>query len=696
MAIDVESSCTDSAHPITEDNEEFYPEVDPEASSENRDQDSSIHSELSSNEEEYDWDYDRDDDLDTEQFLAEDSSYIGTEEVSADDGEFSNRSGDRENEEPTSISAKDDLQNNAFYVFGSLSNRKFFNALTISDDHSSGSKIELRNLSVLRDRKEDLAPKQEKSAPKQEEVARTLAELARKQEEYARKQFPFSGNNAHQDHQMQLMLLEQQNTKRLLMARQEQEGLELIGSSETETSTSAGKNPVYALQPGGLRDAGMELDPTHILGGLDTTQLDLKKLQEYIQLLQVKAHQFEATEKEHVPNRHQVLYRIVDFVSLKNSGKTRRVSGPYFDRPEWINEQVHKVGLRCSSPVTNFELFLEKNKDLSFLVYEYFDSDHEATRPKSSREGWLDIDVLSSSSSSSSPPQRTSQSVRPVSEDLCKAIEAILGCRAEYTQTLDVYRDSQELKAPYLFLYHSREDFDQFQKDLSPKAYAQLRLFFDFVMENYGQTYARVDSLLSRGKITTKYVNYLIKPGDVLFSCQNGNHQGYIATSWPSFLSVKEISRSGVNFDNSGNRTFYNPQEASTKFQGKKTRVYVWRIEVWHWAFDGNFQRKYTSLELKFPINDEDSDDTPVERDKLNAQTTNGDAFESSEKSISELNVFPRRFAPDAIVNTLRRRGRTFWACRVRRLVSYQGDETEMAENSVSWSLRRQNCVTIL
>ena len=57
------------------------------------------------------------------------------------------------------------------------------------------------------------------------------------------------GNHALQDYQMQLMLLEQQNKKRLLMARQEQDGPGPIGFAPNMSPSGSREGP--SPGPGG-------------------------------------------------------------------------------------------------------------------------------------------------------------------------------------------------------------------------------------------------------------------------------------------------------------------------------------------------------------------------------------------------------------------------------------------------------------
>lgn len=78
---------------------------------------------------------------------------------------------------------------------------------------------------------------------------------------------PNSGNHALQDYQMQLMLLEQQNKKRLLMARQEQDSM-------THPGMQTGPNGQFAptMSPQGSRAGGPSPNPNEMARGTPKMQ----------------------------------------------------------------------------------------------------------------------------------------------------------------------------------------------------------------------------------------------------------------------------------------------------------------------------------------------------------------------------------------------------------------------------------------
>ena len=237
--------------------------------------------------------------------------------------------------------------------------------VTISDDQSILEKVQERRLLALRDRTTG--------------IDHSIL-------------LPFNastGTHPLQIYQMQLMLLEKQNKKRLLMARQEgntvsEENMSFKNQRPTTVPLNMQKNNIGRLNnvapkanitmsaPVNVGEsnytekrplAGTD-DPTS--SSSDVSKMDVLELEHYIKRLQAKAKLLEA-ETAHVPtSRQQILYRISD-----HEEKTNEKLPLYFDAPEYVVGQK-KRRLRYEVPVENFDLYLEQNKDISFIVISRF------------------------------------------------------------------------------------------------------------------------------------------------------------------------------------------------------------------------------------------------------------------------------------------------------------------------------------
>ena len=438
----------------------------------------------------------------------------------------------------------------------------------------------------------------------------------------------------------------------------------------TETGPSISTGEVFVTnKPNGVDGHSMEAGLQSVLGGTIPSSLEVQKLQEYIGLLQAKCQQFEAMQKAQTPSRHQVFYRLLrreDVKLQKRHTAVDQVSGTFFDHPEWVRGENDVRHAKCSLPLDNFDLYLEKNKDISFIVYRNFDPNLDSTVAKSATNG-------GTKAKGAYLPKPTGETIRPVGRDLIEAIKAILESREEYAQLLANYKTSHELPAPYLFIYHSRNNLDDILDKLSFSAQKQLSLLSNYVTEQYSHEYAAADYLLSQNKISPEYIQYLFKPGDVLVSRIDGQYIGCVATSWPKFKSTRVGASVGARVG----------QEIRLKRD--KITVHIWSVDTWSWDFDGNFQRKNKTLQLEIPADEDECMDNLEAKGKNSVEAkTKKNSAELTGQNIAGLNVFPIQYASAEIAEKLRQRGKTFWKCRTRCFVSYQENENESVQTMVS------------
>lgn len=464
------------------------------------------------------------------------------------------------------------------------------------------------------------------------------------------------------------------------MARQESD----VVATSMEAGASAPGEIVFATNKSSDVDSATgKTDLQNVLSEADASRIDLQKLQEYIELLQAKAQQFEAIRKKQAPSRYQILYRLLqrDFSQhqKKSSKLERQYSLPFFDHPEWVKGQGNASRIQCNLPLHNFELYLEKNKDVAFFVYRNFDTESASIVAK---PGTDDTTI----GRAVHLPQYTSETIRPVNQDLIEAIKTLLSSRVEYSELLRDYATTNELAAPYLFVYHNRKNLEEFQNSLPLPASVQLSLLSSYVTEQFAEEYKTADSLLSQSKISPKYIRYLFKPGDLLIQRHNSQYQGYVATSWPKISLTKEVSRTqATTLRENIDLPIYGSRDAAARMATDKITVYFCDIKAWHWAFDGNFQRVHTTLLLNIPDTEDEGKHVRESKGKNSVETGGNDRKpESREKSLPDLNVFPIQYASAKIVENFRRRGKTFWKCRNRGYVSYQDNEMESIQNLVS------------
>lgn len=350
--------------------------------------------------------------------------------------------------------------------------------------------------------------------------------------------------------------------------------------------------------------------------------------QEYIRDLEAKAERLKDLLRQQEPSRLQILYR------LKESKKVTT----YFDCPQWQTGEDGDSILTSNLPLTNLSLYLQRSPNISFVVYRDFSLSEINTEIKVETE------------SSIPSVKYTSEIIYSVSVDLSKAITGILESRAEFASLLKDFKNTSELHAPYLFMYHSRHVIDGMTANMSEQSKRQLAIFSEYVDTEFRSEYETADFLLSRGRISRAYMKYLFKPKDVLVEGQEDKIRAYVSSSWPVAPSRQKLLNHHLEIAEDL------PNDLRITDKGK---VWTCDIEAWSWKFDGTFQREKNKIKLWMAVDVE------------------------AEEDIDKLNVRPLKYVDPSIKKRLQRRGKTFWDCRFCHLVAYNEDARHEMQNSV-------------
>jgi hypothetical protein len=222
---------------------------------------------------------------------------------------------------------------------------------------------------------------------------------------------------------------------------------------------------------------------------------------------------------------------------------------------------------------------------------------------------------------------------------MIEAIEAFIAKRPKFRENFPHFNVRDALPAPYLFWYYNRspQAFDGLS-DLHRKYLNNLTGWID---SNYGDIYDRADKQLLRGVVSYESMEFLIKPGDVIISNdkpdqEDENLHAEIATSWPSSETPKLVD---IGSDM--------PWAKKIKEDAKRY-TWTWNVDSWAYKYDGSFYR-----------------DTGFTQIKMEAESVD------EEIEIRKLNVYPLKYASEETVQFLEQRGKAYWSCRHRKLVSY-------------------------
>ncbi|CAH0032599.1 unnamed protein product [Clonostachys rhizophaga] len=318
------------------------------------------------------------------------------------------------------------------------------------------------------------------------------------------------------------------------------------------------------------------------------------------------------------PPRAEILYTV-------HCTKSSRLSSTLYrelhNAGETAQDGIHLLGRVA---ITNLELHLERNKDIAFIVYKDFECCGDPVpKMKQHDKNNEDFDVYS--------PLLKDESIAFVSDAMIDAL-SMLANRAwsdsqhpqfmtpahkKKNQKADEVSDNDpdKITYPYLWWFHSRQNIKEAMEHIDREYIPYLSAFKDYVETRMSGEWNLVDKLMSRDKITAKYLRYLYPPCEMIVSNPDLKPQLKLQG-----FEVSDTTRTKGS--------------AQTK------------IKVWSWTFDGKFQRALTDL--------------PVF-----ALPSETDAFD-----IKSLEFYPKRFARPEVLATLRARGKFFWKCRYRNYVS--------------------------
>ncbi|KAI1820846.1 hypothetical protein F4861DRAFT_521315 [Xylaria intraflava] len=484
-------------------------------------------------------------------------------------------------------------------------------------------------------------------------------------------------SHALQDYQMQLMLLEQQGKKRFIMAQQEQERQrDVIDLANAESTLTPSQRVTHPNEKYSGKRTRLEYTTSNTELDNKIFDLDLDELRSYMARLEQRARDLGALESnpQHTYS-YCTLYRISQREQIEGEGESEDEDGdnilktgmspPFFDPPQWVGTSQRGM-LKCYNPVDNFDLYLEQNKDLAFIVYKTY-----TPLKNDDKRAFLEGDC---------PKFKIGESIKPITRALIAGVRTLLGSKYEYSHLLQNFERTAELHAPYLFVYHQRADWERLRFDVTQSSQVQLTMLWNYIVQSRGKEYAAADRWIASGKITPKYIQYLFKPGDVLIERDGDFHLGWVATSWPTYRDTSLTTRGQFMDMNTGRSQIlpYSTIEASKIMANEKLSFQTWYSLAWHWDFDGNFQRKDKLLEFAIP------EDTNSKVDSANISNANfQDISPEDGFPIRDLRVYPIRHAPTEIVQKLRKRGKTFWRCRLRGFVSYEDHTNDAQENMI-------------
>ncbi|KAL4724762.1 hypothetical protein ACLX1H_008208 [Fusarium chlamydosporum] len=323
----------------------------------------------------------------------------------------------------------------------------------------------------------------------------------------------------------------------------------------------------------------------------------------------------------HGPPRYQVLYRVqcevsrLDGYNSVDSESTTDDAFVTFEKPPWVVEYgPHKAHLRGGSHISNLELYLERNKDIAFLVYVDFRccGKEPATETPQPTYHHHPIEPITL-------PLYTKESIRIISPILQKALQELAASVLEDIPHPNFSKYPPHIDFPYLWWFHRRNHVDRALSELAGEPLCYMSLLRNYLADRLRHDWAKVDSLILKGVITLEHLEYIFVPGKILISSSDGG-----TTAQMQCYRILGWLKKGYRNDGD-------------------TEPPV--IRASYWLFDGAFKEIEKELYITSP--------------EL-----------TQEFSIESLTYYPKDFARTELVTSLFNRGHMFWQCRKRKYVS--------------------------
>ncbi|KIL93768.1 hypothetical protein FAVG1_02329 [Fusarium avenaceum] len=326
------------------------------------------------------------------------------------------------------------------------------------------------------------------------------------------------------------------------------------------------------------------------------------------------------------PPRYQVIHAV-------RCEKSRTEGKLYLDQPWVVETGPQNAHLRGSQPILNFELFLERNKEVVAIIYKNYRCCEYllAYQKKARHEGDGQIEASS---------LLTSEEIAIISEDLKSAM-------VEFSDSVlrgfphPEFEEDEGMKYPYIWWFHRRKEINgALERYKSSDWFPMVNLVREYILERMTEEWETVDNLLGRKKISLQYMGYLF-----LIFARQVPQQIAISTNQGRAISKLE----GVVTDDWLNQrqSIDNPAI----------------VDVTFWTFDGMFHKNSKEFAI-----------TDLSRDVKS---------ETEEFDITDLPLYPIEYASSEVVEALRQRGRMFWKCRFRNYVSLAGEMSEDTQDSI-------------
>lgn len=340
-----------------------------------------------------------------------------------------------------------------------------------------------------------------------------------------------------------------------------------------------------------------------------------------------------------------VLYYV--FCSCAESHSDHEALAVYLDHPRLFKGDSKMSALRGREKVADVSKYLERHtKNINFIVtkrfhcFEYCNLEsvqrlfHHLPLPNDPEVPDLIRPYFFSLRTNSPPAYPSSETMQILSESLKDALVAVTGMSRDEILLLEDARNMNMLHNSIYYYSHVKE---RTFGALDSKENSHLEDLLNYMQLTNRHEWEEADALISGRLITKEHMAKLYGPNQVLVTTENGHNQAYMLTKPPNSEGIP-------------------PLRGDSRYKGSIT------LDLWSWQFNGSFYKRDENWSLTWPSSA--PTDKPI--------------------PISQLEIYPLRFASSEVVDQLKARGRIFWKCRHARFVAYDPPNAVLEFHTVS------------
>lgn len=180
----------------------------------------------------------------------------------------------------------------------------------------------------------------------------------------------------------------------------------------------------------------------------------------------------------------------------------------FIGQPWVVESGPFDAHLRGSQPINNFELYLERNKEIIFIVYKYYECCDRPLKNPPQQQGEIGLGI-----DASSLLQR--EEIVLIAPELKEALLQIADVALKGIPYPDFngYSDDEEddeILYPYIWYFHRRKEIHEEIDKLSSANRLSVDCFRDYIESRMEAEWQNVKDLMRAGKISAQYMAYLM------------------------------------------------------------------------------------------------------------------------------------------------------------------------------------------